>query len=147
MPKLWLTNEPPQKHMRLSMVLLRMIWLVSFRFWRRVQELLSTVRKLYKSCSKRAILNYILLSEGQRSRLRLRAPDPKPMLVSIRAPVSWHIRYKVAQDRARHNFHMTNPIMSRIQRLFLVDGYGRLIQIWQRKINLTYKQLKIKCTR
>lgn len=104
-------------------------WFTSLMLKKSVNLLHAEVDREYNLAIRRAVLEYILLDEGSRRRLNIMtavaeggpafpmADDYSPAVV--RAPVPWHQSYIVAKQFCRHNLFVTNPLVVRLNRIWI----------------------------
>ncbi|CAF0750041.1 unnamed protein product [Didymodactylos carnosus] len=76
------------------------------------------VRRDYELAIRKAIVDYILLDERERSRVKIEHV-PRPFrLFMIRAPIPWHDKMQETSKQLQFTLHINNPIMALLQTLW-----------------------------
>ncbi|XP_014255049.1 dynein heavy chain 3, axonemal isoform X1 [Cimex lectularius] len=76
----------------------------------------------------RAIVEYVLLDDEEKERLRIETYPVKFPTIVIRPPVPWRNSFIMAKERIRYNFYCSHPVLQALKNLY-TTRYASLLVI------------------
>ncbi len=128
---------------RIQARLLRPEWTANIMMRKLTGRLMSEAGEGHTKAARRAAVDYALMDPEEAARLNVRAPArarrdaPAAWRSTVRAPVPWHQGFVTARQFCRHNLFVTNPILLRIQIIWVkryhdVDRLCSLVQYFSK---------------